>query len=176
MEFDRAQFWKPNSNDQVRKGIIENTIESEEDATYYIHNENQQYSLAHQRQKLPIFQYKREILYLIETYSVVVIVGQTGSGKSTQIPQYLYEAGWAEGGRVVTCTQPRAIAAQQLAQRVAEEQHCDLGERVGYSVRFDNKCHNELTRIKYVTDGMYVRKYFYKNNKTPNQNRAITGY
>lgn len=83
--------------------------------------------LTTQRQRLPIFQNRLHILYLLEHYRTVVIVGETGCGKSTQIPQYLFEAGWADGGRVVVCTQPRRVAAQTLAARVAEEMGVDLG-------------------------------------------------
>ena len=95
-----------------------------------------------------------EILWLIETHPVTVIVGQTGSGKSTQIPQYLMEAGWSADGRLVACTQPRRLAAQELAQRVAEENRCVLGQEVGYCVRFEDKTTPGKTQIKYLTDGM----------------------
>ena len=85
-------------------------------------------------------------------------MGETGSGKSTQIPQYVMEHGWAEKGFQIVCTQPRRIAAQTLAQRVAQEVACPLGEQVGYTVRFDNKSSETTTRIKYVTDGMLLRE------------------
>ncbi len=86
---------------------------------------------------LPVAKHRRELLYLIETHATVIVIGETGSGKTTQIPQFLYEAGWAEGGRLVACTQPRRAAAATVAARVAEELGCELGQLVGYSVRFD---------------------------------------
>jgi len=87
----------------------------------------------------------------------VVIVGETGSGKSTQIPQYLDEAGWTAGGRVVCCTQPRRVAATSVARRVAEEMGTSVGREVGFAVRFEEAT-SVTTRILYVTDGMLVRE------------------
>ncbi|KAJ8776112.1 hypothetical protein J1605_015838 [Eschrichtius robustus] len=104
------------------------------------------------------FQLRNHILYLIENYQTVVIVGETGCGKSTQIPQYLAEAGWTAEGRVVGVTQPRRVAAVTVAGRVAEERGAVLGHEVGYCIRFDD-CTNPLaTRIKFLTDGMLVRE------------------
>jgi ATP-dependent RNA helicase DDX35 len=113
--------------------------------------------LAQQRMLLPIHKHKRQILYALEEYHVVVIVGETGSGKSTQTPAYLWENGWADNGFQVVCTQPRRIAAQSLAQRVSQEAGKRLGQEVGYNVRFDD-CTSPLTRVKYVTDGMLLRE------------------
>jgi ATP-dependent RNA helicase DDX35 len=113
--------------------------------------------LAQQRMLLPIYKHKRQILYALEEYAVVVIVGETGSGKSTQIPAYLWENGWADNGFQVVCTQPRRIAAQSLAQRVSQEAGKRIGQEVGYTVRFDD-CTSPLTRVKYVTDGMLLRE------------------
>jgi ATP-dependent RNA helicase DDX35 len=75
-----------------------------------------------------------------------------------EIPQYLDENGWTQGGRMVGCTQPRRVAASSVASRVAQEIGCEVGEIVGYSVRFDEKFDAEKTRIKYMTDGMLIRE------------------
>ena len=74
-----------------------------------------------------------------------------------EIPQYLYESGWAQGSRVIACTQPRRIAATSVAMRVSEEMGVQLGQEVGYSVRFEDMS-SSLTRIKYLTDGMLFRE------------------
>ncbi|KAL7859617.1 hypothetical protein SRHO_G00147640 [Serrasalmus rhombeus] len=83
-------------------------------------------------------QHRNNILYLVESFQTVVIVGETGCGKSTQIPQYLLEAGWAAEGKVIGVTQPRRVAATSVANRVAEERGALLGHEVGYTIRFDD--------------------------------------
>lgn len=94
----------------------------------------------------------------MEKNGVVVIVGETACGKSTQLPQYLFENGWCENNFQIAVTQPRRIAAQTLAQRVAQEvAQGPLGSVVGYSVRFDNKT-SDSTRIKFLTDGILLRE------------------
>jgi hypothetical protein len=87
---------------------------------------------------LPVSRYRRQILSLIEDHATTIIVGETGSGKTTQVPQFLFEAGWAENGFSIAITQPRRVAATTVAARVAEEMGCDVGTTVGYVVRFDN--------------------------------------
>ena len=106
---------------------------------------------------LPIARHRQSLLYLIETHPVTVVVGQTGSGKTTQIPQYLEQAGWCEEGKVVAVTQPRRVAATTVAIRVAEEMNCELGEEVGYSIRFEDVT-SAKTRIKFLTDGLLLRE------------------
>ncbi|CAI9087334.1 OLC1v1021384C1 [Oldenlandia corymbosa var. corymbosa] len=110
------------------------------------------------RQRLPVYKYRTAILYLVETHATTIIVGETGSGKTTQIPQFLKEAGWADEGRVIACTQPRRLAVQSVASRVAEEMDVKLGEEVGYTIRFEDITNNDLTRIKFLTDGVLLRE------------------
>ncbi|XP_020873248.1 pre-mRNA-splicing factor ATP-dependent RNA helicase DEAH1-like isoform X2 [Arabidopsis lyrata subsp. lyrata] len=112
--------------------------------------------LQEERKTLPIYSYRDQLLKAIEDHQVLVIVGDTGSGKTTQIPQYLHEAGYTKHGKV-GCTQPRRIAAMSVAARVAHEMGVKLGHEVGYSVRFED-CTSEKTVLKYMTDGMLLRE------------------
>ncbi|MEY5012690.1 MAG: ATP-dependent helicase HrpA, partial [Verrucomicrobiota bacterium] len=105
-------------------------------------------------QELPVVAHREEFLAALREHRVVVVVSDTGSGKTTQLPKMVAEALGPEGGRV-GCTQPRRIAAVSVAQRVAEELKVPLGEMVGYQVRFDEKLCKE-TRIKFMTDGILL--------------------
>ena len=89
-------------------------------------------------------------------HQVLIVVGDTGSGKTTQMTQYLAEEGFADKGKI-GCTQPRRVAAMSVAKRVAEEVGCRLGQEVGYTIRFED-CTSPETRIKYMTDGMLQRE------------------
>lgn len=114
-------------------------------------------SLAAQREKLPINRYKNEILYCLENFQTLIIVGECGSGKSTQLPQFLYEFGWHSKG-LIGVTQPRRISAITLATRVSEEMGDVLGDGlVGVSVRFFSKF-TENSKIKYMTEGILLRE------------------
>ncbi|KIV85498.1 hypothetical protein PV11_01189 [Exophiala sideris] len=106
---------------------------------------------------LPIARHKASLLYAIETHQVTVIVGQTGSGKTTQLPQYLEQAGWCADAKCVAVTQPRRVAVTTVATRVAEELRCQVGEQVGYSIRFEDVT-SAQTKIKFLTDGMLLRE------------------
>lgn len=107
------------------------------------------------RKSLPIFAYREQLLEAIKDNQVLVIEGETGSGKTTQLTQYLYEAGFTlvDGEKKkIGCTQPRRVAAMSVAARVAQEMNVKLGQEVGYSIRFED-CTSERTIIKYMTDG-----------------------
>ena len=117
----------------------------------------QHYSTS--RQVLPIAAHRTQILYALEKYGVLILVGETGSGKSTQLPQYLHENGWTAGGdgyKEIVCTQPRRIAAISLSNRLESE----MGNPslVGYSVRFASTYQPGVTKIRYVTDGWLLRE------------------
>lgn len=115
-------------------------------------------SIMEVRKSLPIFAYREQLLEAVENFQTLIIVGETGSGKTTQIPQYLMEAGYTKNGKKVGCTQPRRVAAMSVAARVAEERGSKLGGEVGYSIRFED-CTSEKTELKYMTDGMLLREF-----------------
>ena len=111
------------------------------------------------RTKLPVYQFKDRLLKAVSTNQIVVVEGETGSGKTTQIPQFLVEAGYADQGTsMVTCTQPRRVAATSIASRVADEMDVQLGEEVGYTIRFEDMSDYQKTVLKFVTDGMLLRE------------------
>ena len=122
------------------------------------HAEMKRKSMLDTRKSLPVYQFRDDLLAAIDQYQVLIIVGETGSGKTTQIPQFLHEAGYTKDGLKVGCTQPRRVAAMSVAARVAEEVGCKLGSEVGYSIRFEDAT-SEKTRIKYLTDGMLLREF-----------------
>ena len=109
------------------------------------------------KEALPIFQYKQQILTSVLNHATTVVVGETGSGKSTQIPQFLASSTAISRGKCVVCTQPRRVAAITIAEQVAKERRARLGEEVGYSIRFEDKT-SKRTRIKYATDGVLLRE------------------
>ena len=112
--------------------------------------------MTRKRESLPIFQCKNELMKIIGDNQVIVVIGETGSGKTTQLPQYFYEWGyWREG--CIGCTQPRRVAAMSVAKRVSEEMGCELGGKVGYSIRFEAQTSPE-TVVKYMTDGILLRE------------------
>jgi ATP-dependent RNA helicase DHX8/PRP22 len=123
-------------------------------------------SMSEQRRSLPIYSLKQELLQAVEDHHILIVIGETGSGKTTQITQYLHDHGYSRRGRI-GCTQPRRMAAMSVAKRVAEEYGCKLGAQVGYSIRFED-CTSSKTVIKYMTDGMLLREALL--------DRDLTGY
>jgi pre-mRNA-splicing factor ATP-dependent RNA helicase DHX16 len=110
------------------------------------------------RKSLPVYEYRDELLEAIAEHQVLIVEAETGSGKTTQLPQYLHEAGYTKGGLKVGCTQPRRVAAMSVAARVAEEMGVRLGQEVGYSIRFEDAT-SDKTVLKYMTDGMLLREF-----------------
>uniref|UniRef100_A0A182N920 RNA helicase n=1 Tax=Anopheles dirus TaxID=7168 RepID=A0A182N920_9DIPT len=113
-------------------------------------------SLVEQRQSLPIYKLRDDLIKAVTDNQILIVIGETGSGKTTQITQYLAESGFIARGKI-GCTQPRRVAAMSVAKRVAEEYGCRLGQEVGYTIRFED-CTSQETVIKYMTDGMLLRE------------------
>ena len=110
--------------------------------------------ISEQRRSLPIYQLRGDLMKAIRENQFLVIIGETGSGKTTQITQYLGEEGFSKLG-IIGCTQPRRVAAISVAKRVAEEVGCRLGSEVGFAVRFEDVT-SKKTKIKYMTDGILL--------------------
>ncbi|XP_012538179.1 pre-mRNA-splicing factor ATP-dependent RNA helicase DHX16 [Monomorium pharaonis] len=110
------------------------------------------------KKSLPIYPFKKDLIEAIKEHQILIIEGETGSGKTTQIPQYLYEYGFADNDKIIGCTQPRRVAAMSVAARVAHEMAVKLGNEVGYAIRFED-CTSQRTRIKYMTDGTLHREF-----------------
>ncbi|CAN3367777.1 pre-mRNA-splicing factor ATP-dependent RNA helicase Prp16p [Diutina catenulata] len=108
------------------------------------------------RRSLPVFSVRDDLVRTISENQVTIVVGETGSGKTTQLAQYLYEDGFCRELKIA-CTQPRRVAAQSVARRVADEVGCKLGTDVGYSVRFDDQT-SPSTKIRFMTDGILLRE------------------
>lgn len=99
---------------------------------------------------LPIRRYEADILQSVRTNPITIVVGDTGSGKTTQLSQILDEAGFAKKGCRIGVTQPRRIGAVSVARRVAQEKNVDVGNEVGYMVRFEDRT-SRSSRIIYMT-------------------------
>lgn len=120
--------------------------------------ERKKMNIEETKKSLPVFPFRDDLISAIREHQVLIIEGETGSGKTTQIPQYLYEAGFTKDGKKIGCTQPRRVAAMSVSARVAEEMGVKLGNEVGYSIRFED-CTSERTVLKYMTDGTLHREF-----------------
>ncbi|GFR13080.1 probable ATP-dependent RNA helicase DHX35 [Trichonephila clavata] len=151
----KPKFLKPGDDISVVFEDRKDIYETEQPAVY---NAISSLSYDQQRQRLPIYKYRNHILYLLENYQTVIILGETGCGKSTQVPQYLLEAGWLNNDGIIGITQPRRVAATMLASRVSEETDTFVGQIVGYSIRFEDCFTFGKTKIKYMTEGMLINE------------------
>ncbi|PHH59677.1 hypothetical protein CDD81_2679 [Ophiocordyceps australis] len=116
------------------------------------------FGILETRRSLPVHRQRQEFLDKFHSTQILVFVGETGSGKTTQIPQYVvYDELPQQTGKLIACTQPRRVAAMSVAQRVADELDVTLGNEVGYSIRFEDRT-SPKTILKYMTDGMLLRE------------------
>ncbi|KAI3739130.1 hypothetical protein L2E82_29525 [Cichorium intybus] len=120
------------------------------------------YDILEKRKTLPVWHQKEEFQKALKDNQAIILVGETGSGKTTQIPQFVLEAIDVESGDrrkkfMVGCTQLPRLDAMSVSGRVAAEMDVTIGEEVGYSVRFE-ECISDKTVLKYLTDGMLLRE------------------
>lgn len=108
------------------------------------------------RLKLPILSEEQVIMESISENAIVILAGETGSGKTTQVPQFLYEAGYAEDGKLIGITEPRRVAAISMAKRVANEMNLS-NDIVSYLIRFEGNV-TDRTKIKFMTDGVLLKE------------------
>ncbi|GMM50862.1 DEAH-box ATP-dependent RNA helicase [Starmerella bacillaris] len=117
------------------------------------------FDILSKRRELPVHVQREQFLKIFHENQIMVFVGETGSGKTTQIPQFVAMEYLALGltDNQIACTQPRRVAAMSVAQRVSDEMDVTLGQQVGYNIRFDDKT-SASTRLRYMTDGMLLRE------------------
>ncbi|KAJ2378625.1 hypothetical protein IW150_000686 [Coemansia sp. RSA 2607] len=151
LDLDNIDFVLEDTMNAEKQQIDERQLAIEE-------HERKRRTIKEVRESLPVYQYRDDLLDSIEKFQTMIIVGETGSGKTTQITQYLREAGYTKGGKRIACTQPRRVAAMSVAARVADEVGTKLGHEVGYAIRFED-CTSEKTEIVYMTDGLLFREF-----------------
>ncbi|KAI4289754.1 MAG: hypothetical protein L6R35_000977 [Caloplaca aegaea] len=124
----------------------------------------QYFNILKSRRGLPVHAQRDEFLQMYQKSQILIFVGETGSGKTTQIPQFvLFDDQPNIQRKLVACTQPRRVAAMSVAQRVADEMDVKLGEEVGYNIRFEDVT-GPKTILKYMTDGMLLREAMNDND------------
>lgn len=117
------------------------------------------------RKKLPVFAQMDEFMEMFNKNQVIIVAGETGSGKTTQIPQFVAFSDLPHTrGRMIACTQSRRLSAVCAASRVADEMDVQLGGHVGYSIRFEDMTEPGTTFLKYMTDGMLLREAMHDNS------------
>lgn len=116
---------------------------------------NKYYEILTKRKQLPVYEFKDAMEKAVRENQVVIVEGETGSGKTTQIPQFLLPM-LSKYGQIA-CTQPRRVAAMSIAKRVSDEMDVVMGEEVGYLIRFEDMT-SQSTILKFMTDGMLLRE------------------
>uniref|UniRef100_A0A2K5IN73 Activating signal cointegrator 1 complex subunit 3 n=1 Tax=Colobus angolensis palliatus TaxID=336983 RepID=A0A2K5IN73_COLAP len=117
---------------------------------------NRSPEMQEERLKLPILSEEQVIMEAVAEHPIVIVCGETGSGKTTQVPQFLYEAGYSSEDSIIGVTEPRRVAAMAMSQRVAKEMN--LSQRVvSYQIRYEGNV-TEETRIKFMTDGVLLKE------------------
>ncbi|KAK2177101.1 hypothetical protein NP493_617g00010 [Ridgeia piscesae] len=143
----------PSQKKEGQKEYVEGVTASKKPAVYI--SLNRRSEIQEQRLRLPILSEEQVIMETIREHPVVIVCGETGSGKTTQVPQFLYEAGYAESA-MIAVTEPRRVAAISMSQRVATEMN--LSSRlVSYQIRYEGNV-TEDTRIKFLTDGVLLKE------------------
>jgi len=152
-EEDEESLAEKHSNKYLRKVNLG-------DAKPDLHPVERSEEMEKLRQDLPVFMHEKEVLESVENNLVTIICGETGSGKSTQVPQFLYEYGYTGTTRkgMIGITQPRRVAATSLSKRIADELNFKLGEQVGYQIRYDRKFVSQDTAVKLMTDGILLKE------------------
>lgn len=118
---------------------------------------NRTSEIQESRLKLPILGMEQEIVETIHENDVTIICGATGSGKTTQVPQFLYEAGYCNPNKLIGITEPRRVAAVSMADRVGQEM--GLGpDTVSYQIRYEGTSRQDSTKLKFMTDGVLLRE------------------
>ncbi|MCP4753635.1 MAG: ATP-dependent RNA helicase HrpA [Proteobacteria bacterium] len=152
--FRRSISRLPAANHEHYQNRLQNLLDGIRKSRKKVENRRSSVPDLRYPRQLPIIDKKEEILETIRNNQVVVITGETGSGKTTQIPKMCLEAGGGLFGKIV-CTQPRRIAATSLARQVAKETNTQLGEEIGYKIRFADKS-RDSTLIQFATDGILL--------------------
>ncbi|SNX82482.1 probable PRP43 - involved in spliceosome disassembly [Melanopsichium pennsylvanicum] len=136
---------------------------------------NEYKKILSKRKELPVYAQMNDFYDMFNSNQIMVMIGETGSGKTTQIPQFVAysdlpntrKTKGADGilaPRMIACTQPRRVAAMSVAKRVAEEMDVSLGKEVGYTIRFEDATDRRTTFLKYMTDGMLLREAMHDHN------------
>ncbi|TDG45206.1 hypothetical protein AWZ03_008361 [Drosophila navojoa] len=144
--------------DFIQALTLDGSREKAAKETELTEKERKRMTLEETRRSLPVYPFKEDLIAAVREHQVLIIEGETGSGKTTQVPQYLVEAGFTADKKMIGCTQPRRVAAMSVAARVAEEMGVKLGNEVGYSIRFED-CTSDRTILKYMTDGTLHREF-----------------